>query len=638
MLGEEIMNKNIQIKNSSVLVTGGAGFIGSSLVRKLEERKCAVTVLDNLIAGRREHLQGTKAELVVGDIRNAELIRYLISKNSIEYVFHLAAEPYIPKGYVDPEVMFHVNTLGSINVFLQAHKAGVKKILHYSTSEVYGSARTLPMNEEHVTTPHSIYAVAKLAADRAAYILWREKKIPVIILRQFNCFTADTQIATPDGLRYINKLKKGDKVFTLNPDTNEIEIDEVEQTIKSRTQELVSLLHKSLDFLVSPEHRFFLRSHGRKKFNWYLAKDLLHKKNDYRFPIHNENSKGHEDFDEKTLKLMAWYISEGYSVFPYELRICQRTPKYRREIKELISELGFHPIETFHYIALSSKETTAYISELCGEGSHNKKIPQIVYSLSPRMRKLFFDTLMKGDGTKSRSRYSTVSKQLAEDVLCLGLYNGLRGRIRKEKGIKGIVFRVDFRILPTCIKPVHIKKIKRRTKVYCITARRHHIIYAGRNGKLNWIGQCFGPREAQPYIIPEIISQFAHKGTTLTLGNIYAKRDFTFVDDASEGAIKLMEVPGLEGQIVNLGRGKNWSVKEIVEAIADVMNINNWRIDIDQSRLRPYDVDELLCDTSYFNKLTGGIEYTDFREGLRKTIEWYNNNDKKWSWEKPKEE
>jgi len=320
-----------ELRKSNVLVTGGAGFIGSSLVRKLEERNCAVTVLDNLIAGRREHLLGTKAELVVGDIRNAELLRYLLKKNSIEYVFHLAAEPYIPKGYEDPEVMFHVNTLGSINVMLQAYKAGVKRILHYSTSEVYGTARTLPMNEEHITTPHSIYAVAKLAADRAAYILWKEKKIPVIILRQFNTF---------------------------------------------------------------------------------------------------------------------------------------------------------------------------------------------------------------------------------------------------------------------------------------------------------------GAREAQPYIIPEIISQFTHKGATLTLGNIFAKRDFTFVEDAALGAIQLMEAPDVEGKVVNLGRGKNWSIKEIAENIALVMGIHNWGINIDQTRLRPYDVDELLCDMSYFNKLTGGIAYTDFQEGLRKTIEWYNNNGKKWSWEK----
>jgi len=318
------------VKGSEILVTGGAGFIGSALVRKLEKMGCKVIVLDNLVAGRREHLFNTNAELIVGDIRNKELLKYILKKNDIKYCFHLAAEPYIPKGYQNPEIMFDVNTLGSINVLLECYKHGVKRIIQYSTSEVYGTAQTLPMSESHPLNPHSIYALAKLAADRASFILWKEKRVPVVILRQFNTF---------------------------------------------------------------------------------------------------------------------------------------------------------------------------------------------------------------------------------------------------------------------------------------------------------------GPREAQPYIIPEIISQFTKK-STVTLGNVNAKRDFVWVYDACDQVIKLMDTPGIEGKAINFGRGMNWSIKEIVEKIAHIMGKNNYGIDIDQSRLRPYDVDELLCDCTLFKTLVGDVTYTSFDDGLKWLIDWYRRHENKWSWER----
>jgi len=328
---ENHKNGKLTLANSNVFVTGGAGFIGSELVRELEAIGCHVTVLDNLIAGDPKHLDGTKAALVEGDIRNRDLVKEILKRDRIDYAFHLAAEPFIPKGYANPEKMFEVNTLGTIHILKECERAKVKRTLYYSTSEVYGTARTLPMGESHPTTPHSIYALAKFAGDRACFILWKERKIPVVILRQFNCF---------------------------------------------------------------------------------------------------------------------------------------------------------------------------------------------------------------------------------------------------------------------------------------------------------------GPREANPYIVPEVIRQFTHEGTELKLGNIYAKRDFMYVHDAAIGAIKLMEVPGIKGEVINLGRGKNWSIEEIAKEIAKVMEIKEYSIAIEKKRLRPYDVDELLCDISYFNRLTGGIQFTPFEEGLKNTVQWYQTHGSKWSWEK----
>jgi len=315
--------------SENVLLTGGCGFIGSALVRELEEKKYNVIVLDNFIAGKPEHLDGTNAIIIEGDINNRGLLNHILKSYNVKYCYHLAAEPYIPKGYQHPTKMFKVNTMGTLNVLLACGKAKVEKIVHYSTSEVYGTAKYLPMDERHPTLPHSMYAVAKLAGDRLCWILWKERKVPVIILRQFNCF---------------------------------------------------------------------------------------------------------------------------------------------------------------------------------------------------------------------------------------------------------------------------------------------------------------GPREAQPYIIPEIISQFS-RNDNLKLGNIYAKRDFTYVHDAAKGAIKLMETSGTEGMTINLGRGMYWSVKQIAETIAKVMNKKDFQIECEQKRMRPFDVDELLCDVSLFNSTVGKIGYVPFEEGIKLTVDWYNEHGRKWSWE-----
>jgi nucleoside-diphosphate-sugar epimerase len=327
---EPKLNRAEQLQASNVLVTGGAGFIGSSLVRQLEYKNCNIIVFDNLVAGTEDNIKGTKSSFVEGDIQNRELLREIMRIYRIDYCFHLAAEPYIPKGYQYPEKMFQTNTIGTLRVLKACARANVRKIVHYSTSEVYGTAQYLPMDEKHPTQPHSIYALSKLAGDRMCYILWKEKKIPVTVIRQFNCF---------------------------------------------------------------------------------------------------------------------------------------------------------------------------------------------------------------------------------------------------------------------------------------------------------------GPREAQPYIIPEIISQLT-RGNELHLGNLQARRDFTYVDDATHAAIKIMETPGYEGGIVNIGYGKNWSVQEMAEEIAKIMGKKDWSIVVEKKKLRPFDVDELLCDNTLFNKLTGGMNFRSFREGLQLTLDWYNKHGKKWSWER----
>jgi dTDP-glucose 4,6-dehydratase len=170
-----------------VLVTGGAGFIGSTLVRKLLNMGYYVTVLDNLSTGLPENLpKNDMLKLVNGDVRDIGLISRVV--RSHRYVVHLAAQAFIPFSYQMPLHVAEVNAIGSINVLKACLDNKVKRLVHISSSEVYGSAHYVPMDEKHPLQPYSTYSVAKVAADLWAQTFFWEHKLPVVILRPFNTF------------------------------------------------------------------------------------------------------------------------------------------------------------------------------------------------------------------------------------------------------------------------------------------------------------------------------------------------------------------------------------------------------------------------------------------------------------------
>lgn len=320
----------MELGGKNILVTGGAGFIGSTLVRELLKEKANVIAYDNFYSGDMSNLEAVKNEIKIikGDILDPNFKKMLI-KNKVRYVFHLAAEPYIPECYDRPRRFFDVNATGTMNVMLACKEAGVERILHYSSSEVYGNAIYVPMDEKHPTLPLSTYSVSKLAADRLCFTLHHEQGVPVIILRQFNTY---------------------------------------------------------------------------------------------------------------------------------------------------------------------------------------------------------------------------------------------------------------------------------------------------------------GPMETHPYIIPELITQLS-KMNKLKLGNIKARRDLTYVEDAAKGAIALMKCREAVGEVVNLGYGKDWSVEELANIIGELMGWNKVEIKVEKERLRPLDLERLQCNYSKARKLTGWKPETSLKEGLRKTIKWYKENGKKWIWE-----
>jgi len=170
-----------------VLVTGGAGFIGSTLVRQLLSKGYQVTVCDTLTTGTMANLPRHDAlRFLPCDVTDVESIQSVVPGHN--YVVHLAARAFIPVSYQFPTSIAETNALGSLNVFKACLDSEIKRIVHVSSSEVYGSAVYVPMDEQHPLNPRSTYAVSKLAADLWAQTMAFEHKLPVVVLRPFNVF------------------------------------------------------------------------------------------------------------------------------------------------------------------------------------------------------------------------------------------------------------------------------------------------------------------------------------------------------------------------------------------------------------------------------------------------------------------
>ena len=171
------------------LVTGGAGFIGSELVRQLARENARVVVVDNLINGKAANLVDLAAanvELVVADVRDQTRMSQLLT-DDIDCVFHLACLG-VRHSIHSPYENHEVNATASLQLLAQARKAGVRRFVYVSTSEVYGTARWTPMTEEHPTYPMTVYGSSKLAGECYARAFYETYGYATVVVRPFNTY------------------------------------------------------------------------------------------------------------------------------------------------------------------------------------------------------------------------------------------------------------------------------------------------------------------------------------------------------------------------------------------------------------------------------------------------------------------
>jgi UDP-glucose 4-epimerase len=171
----------------NILVTGGAGFIGSHLVRALREQGDFVRVLDNFSTGKRENLAGVDAEIIEGDLLDRDCVQRAVQ--DVELIFHEAAFVSVPQSMLDPLPCFEINQRGTEYLLEAARKAGgVRRVVLASSSAVYGDSDNFPLLEDGALLPQSPYAVSKRVDELYAGLYTRSFGLDVVALRYFNVY------------------------------------------------------------------------------------------------------------------------------------------------------------------------------------------------------------------------------------------------------------------------------------------------------------------------------------------------------------------------------------------------------------------------------------------------------------------
>ena len=218
-----------------VLVTGAGGFIGSHLTERLFELGAKIKAFVRYTSRAdegfikyfsddlRKHM-----DIVYGDIRELETV--VKAMDGVDIIFNLAALVGIPYSYIHPQEVIEANTIGTLNVLMAARDVGVEKLVQTSTSEVYGTARYVPINEDHPKQPQSPYSASKIAADAIALSFYHSFDLPVAVIRPFNTYgprqsdravipSIISQVLTKDRLTLGNTTPTRD--FTFVTDTAE---------------------------------------------------------------------------------------------------------------------------------------------------------------------------------------------------------------------------------------------------------------------------------------------------------------------------------------------------------------------------------------------------------------------------------
>lgn len=210
----------MEIKGKKVLVTGGAGFIGSHIVDKLVKIASRVIVLDNLQAGKEENLKQIrdKIEFVEGDTRDKGLVDKVVKRADI--IFHIAANASVPNSVENPRYDFETNTLGTFNLLEASIISQVEKFIYASSAAVYGNPVYTPIDEKHPLNPISPYGASKLAAERMGFAFNETYGLQFTAIRIFNTYG-------PRQPRYviydfIKKLRQNPKRLEVLGDGNQV--------------------------------------------------------------------------------------------------------------------------------------------------------------------------------------------------------------------------------------------------------------------------------------------------------------------------------------------------------------------------------------------------------------------------------
>ncbi|HSB93132.1 MAG TPA: NAD-dependent epimerase/dehydratase family protein [Flavitalea sp.] len=177
-----------------ILITGGGGFIGSNLVKRLVQEDCELTVLDDFFTGSREHIKSLPCEIIEGTVTDVELVNKCVSGKDI--VFHLAARNIIISNK-NPREDLEVNVVGSFNVFEACRNHNVSRVVYSSTSSIYGNPKILPISEDAENLFLSFYSASKFSAEVYAKAFHEVYGLPIAVVRYSNVFGYNQSPSNP---------------------------------------------------------------------------------------------------------------------------------------------------------------------------------------------------------------------------------------------------------------------------------------------------------------------------------------------------------------------------------------------------------------------------------------------------------
>ncbi|MBI3973602.1 MAG: hypothetical protein HY332_20195 [Chloroflexi bacterium] len=466
-----------------------------------------------------------------GEKINALLIRaYLAARESIP--LPQAPRPY-PGGYLE---------LRATGVFRHVAKCDVESLypalmLHFGYRPASESLGVFLPTLRALTEQrlHAKRQIARTSGPERSYWSGLSSSYKVLI----NCFTPGHQVLTPDGFRTVEDLRVGDVVYSLNPETGTPEVKAVTHTWEyDYDGSVIVYRHDNVDVEVTPNHRFILQDH-RDRFTFREAWELPQLTNHLlpaipslatvgeggeasvdllaHVPDASETRDGRLWLRRKTqttprhlplnvvLRLIGWYASEGSlfestpRAYPGTFRgltrrvtLYQRlnvNPVYHQEIIDLLQEIGLRFRADAAGISFSSDVLYRFLEEQCGKGSMRKRLPLWVFALPQRSLELLWQTLMKGDGDRDHPRFTTKSPQLRDDFCRLCYLLGKRVTVSFD-GCYRIWVKRERRVSLRGRQDQFTMR-HHAGKVFCVTIADNHTLLAGRNYKLNWIGQSF---------------------------------------------------------------------------------------------------------------------------------------------------
>lgn len=674
----------------NLLVTGGAGFIGSNFIKHFFSLypETKIINLDKLTyAGRLENLKeiekNNNYKFIKGDICDKNVVEK--AAKDAEVIINFAAESHVDRSISSPENFIKTDIFGTFILLEEARKKDLEFI-------------------------------------------------------QISCYDEKTRALTTDGLKAFNELKKGDKVFSINPNTQEIEVKPVEKVIvQDYKGKMFHFQNKRINIKVTPNHRMFILNtkrklvvesaeesskrsifftpngewNGKKDKHYFIKEYGKVKTKDLFYLMGIFIGDGFTAYQEKRVKTKSdlnrkEFLKEardkkgkfkqmenitGYEALCKSYRIFFDIPESdqcRKKVEKTLKNLGIkytpHKGKAGTHLYFSSKAWLDFFKQF-GKGAYNKNIPRWALEYSPEHLKHLFDGLMDSDGHKKKI-YHTVSEKLVSGFceLCLKLSlktsTGKRHSLSFVNGrkIEGDCYYIVVSKTTKSISRKKIKKVDYSGKIWCLKVKDNKNFLTEREGKFDFCGNTdeiygsiesglfseesplmpsspysaskagadrltfsyfktygldlkitrssnnFGPNQFPEKLIPLFITNLLENKKVPVYGNGKNIRDWIFVKDNCSAIIKVME-KGKKGEAYNAGGGNEKTNLEITEFILNELGKGKEMIEFVEDRKGHDKRYALNCDKI---KELGFKPEQSFEQALKETISWYKDNS--WWW------